>query len=180
MVSAGPTAQPLVCIRKHMRHSFFTLALASVICSSSLAIEVGQSAPEIQLPGRTGAIKLSELKGKAVYLDFWASWCGPCKQSFPWMNEMQAKYGAKGLQVLAVNLDQKPEDAANFLQQTKADFLIALDPTGQSAQKYNVKGMPSSLLIGRDGKVTMVHTGFHAASKAELERAIVAALETGK
>lgn len=163
-----------------MLHKFFTLALVSVISVSSLAIEAGQSAPDIQLPGRTGIVKLSELKGKTVYLDFWASWCGPCKQSFPWMNEMQAKYGAKGLQVLAVNLDQKPEDAAGFLQQTKADFLIAMDPAGQSAQKYNVKGMPSSLLIGRDGKVTVVHTGFNAASKAELERAIVAALEAGK
>ena len=163
-----------------MLHKFFTLALVSVISASSLAIEAGQSAPDIQLPGRTGIVKLSELKGKAVYLDFWASWCGPCKQSFPWMNEMQAKYGAKGLQVLAVNLDQKPEDAAGFLQQTQADFLIAMDPAGQSAQKYNVKGMPSSLLIGRDGKVALVHTGFNAASKAELERAIVAALEAGK
>lgn len=156
------------------------LALGIGLSVSALAIEAGQSAPDIQLPGRTGTIKLSDLKGKAVYLDFWASWCGPCKQSFPWMNEMQAKYGAKGLQVLAVNLDQKPEDAAGFLQQTKADFLIAMDPAGQSAQKYNVKGMPSSLLIGRDGKVALVHTGFHAASKAELERAIVAALEAGK
>ncbi len=163
-----------------MLHKFFTLALVSVISASSLAIEAGQSAPDIQLPGRTGIVKLSELKGKAVYLDFWASWCGPCKQSFPWMNEMQAKYGAKGLQVLAVNLDQKPEDAAGFLQQTKVDFLIVMDPAGQSAQKYNVKGMPSSLLIGRDGKVALVHTGFNAASKAELERAIVAALEAGK
>jgi thiol-disulfide isomerase/thioredoxin len=163
-----------------MRNQIVAVALGIALSVSALAIEVGQSAPEIQLPGRSGAIKLSELKGKAVYLDFWASWCGPCKQSFPWMNEMQAKYGAKGLQVLAVNLDQKPEDATGFLQQTKVDFLIAMDPVGQSAQKYNVKGMPSSLLIGRDGKVTVVHTGFNAASKAELERAIVAALEAGK
>ena len=163
-----------------MRKQIVAVALGIALSVSALAIEVGQSAPEIQLPGRSGAIKLSELKGKAVYLDFWASWCGPCKQSFPWMNEMQAKYGAKGLQVLAVNLDQKPEDATGFLQQTKVDFLIAMDPFGQSAQKYNVKGMPSSLLIGRDGKVTVVHTGFNAASKAELERAIVAALEAGK
>jgi len=163
-----------------MLHRLLLGALASLISASALAIEAGQLAPEIQLPGRSGVIKLSELKGKAVYLDFWASWCGPCKQSFPWMNEMQAKYGAKGLHVLAVNLDQKPEDAAGFLQQTKADFLIAMDPTGQSAQKYKVKGMPSSLLIGRDGKVTLVHTGFNAGSKVELERAIVAALEAGK
>lgn len=163
-----------------MRKQIVAVALGIALSVSALAIEVGQSAPEIQLPGRSGAIKLSELKGKAVYLDFWASWCGPCKQSFPWMNEMQAKYGARGLQVLAVNLDQKPEDATGFLQQTKVDFLIAMDPVGQSAQKYNVKGMPSSLLIGRDGKVTVVHTGFNAASKAELERAIVAALEAGK
>jgi len=163
-----------------MRKQIVAVALGIALSVSALAIEVGESAPEIQLPGRSGAIKLSEFKGKAVYLDFWASWCGPCKQSFPWMNEMQAKYGAKGLQVLAVNLDQKPEDATGFLQQTKVDFLIAMDPVGQSAQKYNVKGMPSSLLIGRDGKVTVVHTGFNAASKAELERAIVAALEAGK
>ena len=163
-----------------MLHRLLLGALASLISASALAIEAGQMAPDIELPGRGGVIKLSELKGKAVYLDFWASWCGPCKQSFPWMNEMQAKYGAKGLQVLAVNLDQKPEDAAGFLQQNKADFLIAMDPAGQSAQKYNVKGMPSSLLIGRDGKVTLVHTGFNAASKVELERAIVAALEAGK
>ena len=159
-----------------MRHSVFTLALASVICASSLAIEVGQSAPEIQLPGRTGAIKLSELKGKAVYLDFWASWCGPCKQSFPWMNEMQSRYGAKGLRIVGLNVDQKTEDAKNFLKETPASFDIAFDQAGKTPRAYAVKGMPTSVLIGPDGKVLLVHSGFRGEQQLELEHKIRLAL----
>jgi thiol-disulfide isomerase/thioredoxin len=153
---------------------------ASIVTLSALALEPGQAAPGIDLIGKAGPVKLSDFKGKAVYLDFWASWCGPCKQSFPWMSEMQTKYGGKGFQVLAVNLDQKADDATTFLKENSANFAIAYDPSGQSARQYGIKGMPSSVLIGRDGKVTHFHTGFGTNSRTELERAIVVALETGK
>jgi cytochrome c biogenesis protein CcmG, thiol:disulfide interchange protein DsbE len=111
-----------------------------------------------------------------VYVDFWASWCGPCKQSFPWMNDMQAKYGSKGLQIVGINLDTKASDADQFLAEVPTNFLVAYDPKGDSAKRYQVKGMPSSFLLGPDGKIIKVHTGFRPEQRKELEDAIVAAL----
>lgn len=141
------------------------------------ALEAGQPAPEIELRlPNGGAQKLAELKGKVVYLDFWASWCGPCKQSFPWMNEMQRKYAARGLQVVAINLDAKRVDADQFLARNPAGFAIAFDAAGDSARSVGLKGMPTSLLLGADGKVIYVHTGFRAEDRAELEARLVAAL----
>jgi thiol-disulfide isomerase/thioredoxin len=147
-------------------------ALATLLSLPALALEAGQPAPDFDLPGRVGAIKLSELKGKTVYLDFWASWCGPCKQSFAWMNDMQARYGGKGLQVLAVNVDQKTDDAKAFLKDNPAAFDVAFDQAGKTPRSYAIKGMPTSLLIGPDGKVLMVHSGFRAEERDELERQI--------
>ena len=141
-----------------------------------LALEAGQSAPDIDLPGATIAPKLADLKGKVVYLDFWASWCGPCRQSFPWMNEMQKKYGARGLRVVAVNLDAKRADADRFLTEVPAEFALAFDAKGESAKRVGVKGMPTSVLIGADGKVVAVHQGFREQDRAELEAMFVAAL----
>src|SRR5205085_11445049 len=106
------------------------------------------------------------------YLDFWASWCGPCKQSFPWMNALQARYADKGLVIVAVNVDAIHDDALKFLRQVPASFKIAYDPKGQVAQQYAIKGMPSSFLIGRDGKVLSLHTGFNNGARDELERAV--------
>ena len=94
---------------KRMKRLCALPALVLSLCLAALptqAIELGQSAPEVELPGASVA-HLSDLRGKLVYVDFWASWCGPCKQSFPWMNEMQKKYAARGFQVLAINLDAK-------------------------------------------------------------------------
>jgi cytochrome c biogenesis protein CcmG, thiol:disulfide interchange protein DsbE len=141
------------------------------------AIEVGQQAPDFDLTGQQGNVKLSDYKGKAVYLDFWASWCGPCKQSFPWMNEMQAKYAAQGFAVVGINVDAKQADATSFLQQTPAKFDIAFDAKGASPRSYGVKGMPSSVLIGPDGKVLKVHAGFKEEERTALEDAIKAALK---
>lgn len=151
-----------------------TLAVAST--SAALAAEAGKPAPEFELSGPGGPVKLKQYQGKLVYLDFWASWCGPCRQSFPWMNEMQGKYGALGLQIVGVNVDAKPDDARAFLSGMPASFAIALDPAGTTPRSYGVKGMPSSVLIGRDGKVLYEHSGFKPADRAELEAKIKSAL----
>ena len=145
-----------------------------------MAAEAGQAAPDVELPGSAVAQKLSDLKGKVVYVDFWASWCGPCKQSFPWMNDMQRKYGARGLQVVAINLDAKRADADQFLAQNPAAVALAYDAKGESARRMGVKGMPTSLLVGADGKVLLVHQGFRAEDRADLEARLVAALGGSK
>jgi thiol-disulfide isomerase/thioredoxin len=154
----------------------FALALAVMLSLPALAIEVGQAAPEFDLPGRLAAIKLSDFEGKTVYLDFWASWCGPCKQSFPWMNDMNARYGSKGLRMVAINVDQKADDAKVFLKNNPAGFDVAFDQAGRTPKSYGIKGMPTSVLIGRDGKVLMVHSGFRDENRIELERQIKLAL----
>lgn len=152
------------------------LAAFALLGTPVWAVDAGQGAPAFALPGQTGTLSLSTYKGKTVYLDFWASWCGPCKQSFPWMNDMQARYEAKGLQVLAINLDQKPEDAQAFLQANPARFAVAFDPAGKVPKAYAIKGMPTSVLIGPDGKVLMVHSGFKQEQAGELEQHIQQAL----
>ena len=137
------------------------------------AVEVGELAHEFELPGPNGVIRLADYRGKTVYLDFWASWCAPCKQSFPWMNEMQARYGGKGLRIVGVNVDQKPGAAQTFLRSTPAQFELAFDARGKVPRSYDVKAMPTSVLIGRDGRVLAVHSGFRAEERAEIGRAHV-------
>jgi cytochrome c biogenesis protein CcmG/thiol:disulfide interchange protein DsbE len=141
-----------------------------------LAVDVGQAAPQVELAGSGAAHSLGELQGRVVYLDFWASWCAPCRQSFPWMNEMQKKYGSRGLQVLGINLDTQRADADRFLSQLPAQFALAFDAKGESAKRFGVKGMPTSVLIGKDGKVLFVHQGFRVEDRAELEEKLTAAL----
>jgi len=113
------------------------------------------------LPARAEGLNLSAYKGKVVYLDFWASWCNPCRESFPWMNDLQQIYGPDGLVVIGVNVDHDKSLAEQFLQRYGAQFKIVYDTNGTIAEKYNFKDMPTSFLIGRDGKVHYVHAGFY-------------------
>jgi thiol-disulfide isomerase/thioredoxin len=121
-------------------------------------------------------LELSDYRGKVVVLDFWASWCVPCRRSFPWMNEMQHKYRDDGLVVIAVNLDNQAADALAFLQQYPAEFVISYDHDRQLARKYAVVAMPSSFLLARDGSIIDRHLGFKTGNADEYEAAIVAAL----
>ena len=121
-------------------------------------------------------LNLDAYKGKVVYVDFWASWCGPCRQSFPWMNALQAKLGPKGLKVVAVNVDAKRADADKFLSHTPAQFTIAYDPQGESAKKLVIKTMPTSMLVSPEGRVLFVHSGFRAEETLQLEARILAAM----
>jgi thiol-disulfide isomerase/thioredoxin len=153
------------------------LTLASL---PATAVEPGAPAPSFDLPKAEGAVRLGDLRGKVVYLDFWASWCGPCKQSFPWLNDMQSKYRAQGLEVVAVNLDAKGEDARRFLAETPAAFTVAFDAAGATPKAYAIKGMPSSVLIGADGKVIAQHAGFREGDRDKLEEQIRVALGARK
>lgn len=153
------------------------LALGLVAASASvMAVSAGEAAPPFELKSGSGTLSLASLRGKVVYLDFWASWCGPCRQSFPWMNELQSRFGAKGLQVVGVNVDARSTDAEKFLAETPARFSVAYDPAGDTPRHYGIKGMPSSLLIGPDGKVLWTHAGFRADERADLEARIQDAL----
>ena len=157
-----------------------TLSLVALILTASnthaLALDVGGTAPDFSLAGATKTVKMAEFKGRVVYLDFWASWCGPCKQSFPFMNAMQSKYGAHGLDVIAINVDSKASDATAFLTKVPATFTVAFDPQGSTPKLYKVAAMPSSYLISRDGKVLKIHKGFKQDDVAEIEKSIAQAL----
>jgi thiol-disulfide isomerase/thioredoxin len=128
------------------------------------------------IAGATDAPQLGDYHGKVVVLDFWASWCVPCRRSFPWMNEMQRKYGDKGLVIVAVNLDNDTSDAAEFLRAYPAEFTIAYDPERKMARDFSVEAMPSSFLIDRDGAVIERHLGFKTGKTDDYEAAIVSAL----
>jgi len=156
-----------------------SLALAAglALALKVAALEVGHPAPPLTLPDATGTPQdLAALQGKVVYVDFWASWCGPCRHSFPWMNAMQEKYGPQGLAILGINLDEEPADAAGFLAKMPAKFEVLYDRSGASPTAYGVKGMPTSVLIGRDGTVLFQHIGFTKEGSAALEDAIATAV----
>lgn len=118
---------------------------------------------------------LAAYEGKLVYLDFWASWCGPCAESFPWLNRMQEKYGTE-LVVVGVNVDTDPKAADGFLKKHPARFDIVRDPQGRLPELYRIEGMPSSVLIGPDGRELHRHAGFRTRDAAQYEAAIRAAL----
>lgn len=115
------------------------------------------------------SLDLGALHGRVVYLDFWASWCGPCKQSFPWMESMKTAYAAQGLEIVTVNLDSKRADADKFLEQFHPTFDVRFDPKGELAELYKVHGMPSSLLIDRQGVTRFSHVGFRPIDAAVYE-----------
>jgi thiol-disulfide isomerase/thioredoxin len=154
-------------------------AASLVVPAPALAAAAGEPAPAFTLPDAGGApVALDKLKGRVVYVDFWASWCGPCKRSFPWMGEMQKKYGDGGLTVVAINVDKKREDAAKFLAATPGAFTIVYDPAGAVASSYDVKGMPTSYLVDRAGRIVAVDSGFRDDAKAAWETRIKSALES--
>jgi len=147
------------------------LPLAIVFLAFSTAVPAAQ-APDISWATDQGELPLGQLRGKVVYLDFWASWCTPCRQSFPWMNELQARYAEQGLVVVGVNLDKDRALVERFLAKYPAQFTVAYDPNGDSAASFAVKGMPSSYVIDRNGEIRLSHVGFREKDRDVLEARI--------
>jgi cytochrome c biogenesis protein CcmG/thiol:disulfide interchange protein DsbE len=149
------------------------LACSMLISTFTAAVSVGERAPPFALPTAAGdMVALERLRGRVVYVDFWASWCGPCRRSFPWMNAMQRKYGAQALAIVAINVDKKRDDATRFLSEMPAEFTVVYDAPGAVPAAYAVKGMPSSYVIDQNGNVSAIELGFRDESPAKLEQKI--------
>jgi cytochrome c biogenesis protein CcmG, thiol:disulfide interchange protein DsbE len=158
------------------RRWFPPLLSLLLLVPPAFARSVPQSSPRpahsFCLPGTPRTVALDSLRGRVVYLDFWASWCGPCRRSFPWMEALQQRHSGQGFTVVAINLDKDRRAADGFLSRYPASFPIAFDPAGKTAEAYGVSVMPTSYLIGRDGTILSCHAGFAPKQAAELEALI--------
>lgn len=122
--------------------------------------------------------QLAKHKGDVVYLDFWASWCVPCRKSFPWMVEMQSKYEKNGFTVISINVDADKSFADEFLKASPNNFPVIYDPTGELTNQFKLKGMPTSYVFNRDGKMVKTHTGFFQDKKSEYEQTLISLIFT--
>jgi thiol-disulfide isomerase/thioredoxin len=136
--------------------------LAGTVCTTQAALKVGNPFPDLATFNLQGKLPDS-LKGKVVIVDFWASWCGPCKESFPVMNELQKQYGGQGLVIIAVNEDEQRSDMQDFLKLNPATFTVVRDAAQKLVAVAGIQTMPSSFMLDGSGKVRFVHSGFHGA-----------------
>lgn len=153
-------------------------ALAMAVATAAWPLATGDRAPACAARMLdTGAkLNLDDYLGSVVYLDFWASWCTPCRESFPFMNELDRELRDRGLAIVAVSVDKTADDARKFLVRYPARFALALDAAATCPPAYQLSGMPSSYLIDRNGLVRAVHAGFRAGDKDEIRRQIIEAL----
>jgi len=151
---------------------FLMLVLALPGPARAKATAHPRVAPAFTLPTRDGTVSSDSLRGKVVYVDFWASWCGPCRGSFPWLKTMHERYAGKGLVIVAINLDKTRDDADAFLAKYAAPFTVAFDPAGKAAEAYKVAAMPTSFVIGRDGTLLESHAGYDRKKAAAAEAVI--------
>lgn len=145
------------------------------LCVSCTASAINNKV--IKLETDQGEVSLNDYKGKVVLLDFWASWCTPCRQSFSWMNTLHHRYNKDGLVIIAVNLDKNRILADRFLKNSPANFQIAYDPKGKLALDFQLEAMPSSYLIDRNGNIVKTHQGFKREEIANYEHSILTLLE---
>jgi len=161
-----------------MRTIHYTLlALAlSLLALPAAALEEGEPAPDFTLPllGGNDTITLSGLRGKVVYVDFWASWCLPCIRSLPEISTLYDQYHEQGFEVIAITIDNPLEDARQFLEDldTPLDYHIAADVDADVMDAYRVRGMPTSFLVDRDGVIRMIHEGYREGDRQRIENAL--------
>jgi peroxiredoxin len=151
----------------------FCFVFVLLFALSAAALSAGSRAPEIELADLSGkVVKLSDLKGKVVLVDFWASWCVPCKEELPVLESLHKKYAADGLVIIGVNADSERDNMTKFLRRTKLSFTVVHDVERKVAGRYAPSKMPSSYLIDRSGLVRYVHAGYRAGDGEKLESEI--------
>ena len=159
-----------------MRASIARLALAGVLaCASPLAAAeaINVPAPDFTLESRSGEnLRLEDHRGEGVMLNFWASWCGPCRQEMPLMDELYSQYKDLGFTILAVNVDENRDEALRFLDKVPVNYPILYDPESSVSELYEVQAMPTTVMIDRNGNARYLHYGYQPGYEDEYEQQI--------
>lgn len=145
---------------KYVKYVFAVMLLVS-LSGTAAAFGAGESAPDFALASSTGKnVRLKELRGQVVLLNFWASWCGPCRQEMPLLDDIYKKYSKLGFVILGINVEQDNSKAKTYLHDVPVTFPILYDPKNELTKTYNVNAMPTTVIIDRNGKVRYIHAGY--------------------
>jgi peroxiredoxin len=160
-----------------IRRPALLLLIAALLATTAVAAPVKgtlKEAPDVTLTAVSGkTIRLADLKGKVVLLDFWASWCIPCRKSFPAIDALHRELEPRGLAVVAVSVDEELKNAHAFLEQFPHTMTIALDPKGAAAEAFKVNAMPSTMILDRDGRIRYSHKGYTGKSIANFRSQVI-------
>jgi len=144
--------------------------LALLLLVATLAWAATDVAPDFSLPDETGAVvSLQDFDGQVVLINFWASWCGPCREEMPLLDELHKRYEPMGFTMLGVNVEEDSAAAQKFLQGTAVSFPILFDRENSVSKLYDVIAMPSSVLVGRDGTVRYIHHGYEPGNENDYQ-----------
>lgn len=150
------------------------LALSTLLASAQLSADVGPGpAPDFTLKSQAGAnLKLSELRGEVVMINFWASWCGPCRQEMPKLEELYARYKPLGFIILGVNIEEDSSKAKALLKDLSVSFPVLFDDQNEVSRLYQVAAMPSTVLVDRDGNMRYLHKGYQPGLEQQYQEQI--------
>ncbi len=155
------------------------LALSLLLADAAFGVDVGEMAPDFALPvlGTESQRTLSDSNGKVRYIDFWASWCPPCRVSIPEIVALQEELGGDRFEVIGVNVDESLEDALDFVERYPMNYVNLSDPQGSTPETYELIGMPMSFVVDAQGRVTLVHVGFRRGDMEPIRAHIVELLD---
>ena len=150
---------------------FVSLVIALGIISTS--VNAADKAPDFTLKSNGGDnLRLAEQRGNVVMLNFWASWCGPCKQEMPLLDELHKRYSRAGFTIIGVNVERDPEDAKRVLRDIPVSFPVLFDTESSVSKLYDVSAMPTTVMIDRDGNIRHLHKGFKPGFENEYRKQI--------
>jgi thiol-disulfide isomerase/thioredoxin len=162
-----PAYKKIQSITKIFQLIFVLLFTSFIFLSSAHAKNSTKISSKVQLD-----TLIKHHQGDVIYLDFWASWCGPCRKSFPWMNKIQSEHQSEGFTVISINVDSEQTLATEFLTNNPAKFTVVYDPKGELARFFKIQGMPSSLIIDKKGNIKYAHSGFYTERTSQYEQEI--------
>jgi len=160
-------------LSRGLRIGLLAGCIAVLASLSASAVEQGKAAPDFTLKSLTGTnLKLSEMTGNVVLINFWASWCGPCREEMPLLNALHKKYEPLGFSVLGINVEENVDAARGFMKDFPVDFPVLLDNTNQVSQRYQVIAMPTTVVVDRDGNIRYLHQGYKSGDEAKYQKMV--------